>query len=156
MMIKKTLSKDEALQKAKHYCDYQKRCQSEVRVKLYAMGLKKNDVEGLITQLIEENYLNDESFAIAFARGRFRLKHWGKVKIKNELKLKRVSEYCIGRALAEINEKDYHDAINKEAKGKLRSLQNEKSPFIKKRKLSDYLQQKGYERGLINNIIAQI
>ncbi len=156
MMIKKTLTKEEALQKARHYCDYQKRCHSEVKEKLYSFGLKKNDVEELLAQLIEENYLNEESFAIAFARGRFRMKHWGKVKIKNELKLKRVSGYCINKALSQINEEDYQHTFQKEAAKKLQSLKTEKNVFVKKRKLWDYLQQKGFEKELINNIIAGI
>src|ERR1700744_6284152 len=89
------LTKEQALQKAQHYCAYQERCHSEVKEKLYSIGLRKNDVEELMATLVEENYLNEERFAVQFAGGRFRIKHWGKVKIKFELKKKQVSDYCI-------------------------------------------------------------
>src|SRR4249919_2672470 len=92
-----------ALQKAKHYCAYQERCHSEVRDKLYSFGLHRNEVEPLLTQLIEENFLNEERFAIAYAGGKFRIKNWGKEKIKYALKQNKVSEYCIHKALAAIN-----------------------------------------------------
>ena len=94
-MFKKYLTKQEALQKAKHYCAYQERCHSEVKEKLYGFGLWKNDVEDLLSTLIEEDYLNEERFAIQFAGGRFRMKQWGRVKIKYELKQKKVSDYLI-------------------------------------------------------------
>lgn len=107
MITKKQITKEEALQKIRRYCDYQKRSHSETKRKLYSLGLRKNDVEDLVAQLVEEKYLNEEDFAIAFARGKFRMKQWGKVKIKNELKLKQVSNYCINKALNEIKKEDY-------------------------------------------------
>src|ERR1700688_1600996 len=100
MIGKKQLTREQALQKARHYCAYQERCHSEVKEKLYSFGLGKKDVEESLSQLIEENYLNEERYAIQYAGGRFRLKHWGRVKIRYELRQKLVSEYCIGRALA--------------------------------------------------------
>ena len=93
-MFKKQLSKEQALQKLKHYCAYQERCHSEAIQKLYDLGVRKADHAEIIATLIEEGYLNEERFAIAFARGRFRLKQWGRVKIKYELKQKQVSDFA--------------------------------------------------------------
>ena len=87
-MYKQQLTKEQAHQKAKHYCAYQERCHSEVKEKLYGFGLRKSDVEDLLSKLIEEDYLNEERFAIQFAGGRFRMKQWGRIKIKYELKQK--------------------------------------------------------------------
>src|ERR1700748_907813 len=99
-MWKRTvLSPEQALQKARHYCGYQERCHSEVQEKLYSLGLRKPQVEAALATLIEENYLNEERFAIQFAGGHFRLKQWGKVRIRYQLKQKKVSEYCIRTAL---------------------------------------------------------
>jgi len=85
----------QALPKAKNYCAYQERCHSEVKDKLYGFGLNKNETEQIISTLIEENYLNEERFAISFAGGHFRIKNWGRIKIKIALKQKKVSDYCI-------------------------------------------------------------
>lgn len=150
------ISKEKALQKIKHYCGYQERCHSEVKDKLYSMGLWKKDVEELISNLIEENYLNEERFAIQFAGGKFRMKQWGRIKIKYELKQKQISEYCIKKAIKEIDENSYQQVFQKLASQKWVSLKGEKNIFIKKRKLSDYLIQKGYEMNLVNEKLHSI
>ena len=103
-MYKKYVTNEQALQKLKHYCAYQERCHSEVKEKLYSLGVWKKDQDQMIATMIEEGYLNEERFAIAFASGRFKIKHWGRVKIKYELKQKQVSEYCIKKALKQIEE----------------------------------------------------
>ncbi len=101
------------LQKIKRYCAYQERSQQEVRDKLYDEGLHKNDVENTIAELVTEGYINEERFAIAYAGGKFRVKSWGKVKIKLELKAKKVSDYCIRKALAAIDDHDYNKTLQK-------------------------------------------
>ncbi|MBP6234345.1 MAG: RecX family transcriptional regulator, partial [Chitinophagaceae bacterium] len=98
-MYKKYLTKEQALQKLKHYCAYQERCHSEVKEKLYQLGVWKKEHDEIIASLIEENYLNEERFAVAYAGGHFRIKQWGRIKIKYELKQKQVSEYSIKKAL---------------------------------------------------------
>ena len=143
MLPKKYFSKDEALQKAKHYCGYQERCHAEVKEKLYSFGLYKTDVEQLLSQLIEENYLNEERFADAFARGHFRMKQWGRIKIKQALQQKQVSIYSIKKAMNEIDEAAYTQTLQKLATVKWKSLSSEKNIFIKMRKTQDYLLQKG-------------
>jgi len=149
MAFKKYLTREQALQKAKHYCGYQERCHSEVKEKLYSFGLYKQQVEECLSQLIEENYLNEERFAQQFAGGKFRMKQWGRVKIKYELKQKQVSEYCIKKGLKEIDEGNYLATLKKLATEKWESLASEKNIFTKLRKTQDYLLQKGYEPDLI-------
>jgi regulatory protein len=148
-------SRDKALMKIKHYCGYQERSHAEVKEKLYSFGLWKNDVETLISQLIEENYLNEERFAIHFAGGKFRMKQWGRVKIRYELKQKQVSEYCIRKALKEIDEKSYGETLQKLARQKLSALKSEKNIFIRKRKMQDFLLRKGFEMDLVNAIVKE-
>src|SRR5215467_3120575 len=113
MPYRRTFTKEQALQKAKHYCAYQERSHFEAKEKLYSFGLHKQEVELVLSQLIEENYLNEERFAIRFASGKFRMKHWGRIKIKYELKQKQVSEYCIKAALKEIDEEEYRSTLIK-------------------------------------------
>lgn len=155
MIQRKYLTKEQALQKAKHYCAYQERCHSEVKEKLYSLGLWKKDVEEIISQLIEENYLNEERYTIAFAGGKFRMKHWGRIKIKYELQQKKISAYCINKAMKEISEEDYQKTFSKLAKIKWSTLKSEKNIFIKKRKTQDYLMQKGFEYELINEFFKK-
>ena len=149
------LSLEQALQKARHYCAYQERCHSEVKEKLYSFGLRKNDVEQALSSLIEENYLNEERFAVQFAGGRFRMKQWGKVKIRYELKQKQVGDYCIKKALASIGEDDYDRTLTRLAEDKWEYLQQEQT-FIRRQKLQNYLIQKGYETEKIQSIITRI
>ena len=156
MAFKKYLSKEQALQKAKHYCGYQERCHSEVKEKLYSLGLYKQQAEECIAQLIEENYLNEERFAIQFAGGHFRSKKWGRVKIAYTLKQKQVSAYCIKKALQQIDASDYEKTLQKLFDEKLRTLKPEKNSFVKKRKLQDHLMQKGYETDLIRELLKEI
>jgi len=155
-MNKQYFSKEEALQKAKQYCAYQERCHSEAKEKLYSFGLNKNEVDELLSELITGNYLNEERFAIQFAGGKFRIKQWGRIKIKYALKQKQVSAYCIKKALAVIDEADYNKTLEKIFEQKLKSLKAEKNRFIKKRKLQDHLLQKGYETDLIQSLISEI
>src|SRR5205814_1686674 len=79
----------------------------------YEWGLYKCDVELTIAQMIEEGYMNEERFAIAFAGGKFRIKNWGRIKIKLALKQKKVSDYCIRKALSQLDEKDYRKTLEK-------------------------------------------
>jgi regulatory protein len=152
-MQKMYLTKEQAIQKLKYYCSYQERCHSEVQSKLYDLGVYKNEHDEIISTLIQENYLNEERFAIQFAGGRFRMKQWGKTKIKYELKGKQISEYCIKKALATIPTADYLQTAQKLFDLKNSTLKSEKNFFTKKRKLQDYLMQKGYEINIIRELM---
>lgn len=154
MLYKKYLTKQQALQKLKHYCAYQERCHNEVKEKLYNLGVWKKDHDEIIATLIEENYLNEERFAIAFAGGKFRIKHWGRVKIKYELKQKQVSEYCIKKALKQIEEEEYLKILSKLAKEKYASLKNEQY-LVRKKKTMDYLIRKGFEMDLLREVVEK-
>ncbi len=153
-MIKK-LTKEQALPKIKLYCAYQERCHKEVKEKLYSLGLYKKDVEQLISQMIEENYLNEERFAIQYAGGKFRMNKWGRIKIKHALRQKQVSDYSIKKALQEINDSDYKKTLQKLAIQKLAQLKNEKNSFTRRKKLQDYLLQKGYEGELVREVVNE-
>ncbi len=151
--MQQQLTPQQALSKAKHYCAYQERCHSEVKDKLYGFGLNGSEADQIISTLIEENYLNEERFAILYAGGHFRTKNWGRVKIKYQLKKKMVSEYCIKKALASINAEEYVKTLTRLAEQKLKILRNEKNQFIKHKKLQDYLLQKGFETDLIKEVV---
>jgi regulatory protein len=136
------------LNKARKYCAYQERSQQEVRDKLYDLGLHKNDVEQSISLMIEEGFLNEERFAIAYAGGKFRIKQWGKIKIRLALKQKKVSDYCIKKALAQIPDKDYEAALQKIIL--LQSKKSaEKNPLKKNYKVAQYAIGRGFEPEMV-------
>lgn len=155
-MSQNRIPKEQAIQKLKHYCAYQERCHKEVREKLYSLGQWRDEVDEITAKLIEEGYLNEERFAIQFAGGRFRMKQWGRKKIETALKEKQVSPYCIKKAMKQIDEDDYTATLQKLAADKWSTLKSEKNIFIKMRKCSDYLLQKGYEHELIKEAIAEL
>jgi len=145
----------QALGRAYKYCAYQERCQQEVRDKLYSFQLQEDEVENIIVKLIEENFLNEERFAIAFAGGKFRVNKWGKPKIKQALKQKHVSDYCIKRGLAVIDVDDYLNALKKLATAKNKML-SDTNKFARAKKLQSYLLSKGFENDLIMTQIKLI
>lgn len=151
MPYKKSLTREQALQKLKHYCAYQERCHQDVKEKLYSLGVWKQDQDEIMATLIEENYLNEERFAIAFAGGKFRIKGWGRVKIKYELKQKQVSDYCIKKALKQIDEDEYQTQLQKTAVDKYNALKGEQY-LIRKKKTMDYLIVRGFESQLVNGL----
>lgn len=142
------LDKKQALVKAEHFCVYQERSQKEVRYKLVEWGMRGDELEEIISELILNNFLNEERFAKSYASGKFNIKHWGRVKIKQGLKLKGVPDKILQKAIYSINDDDYLQTIEKLASKKATSL-NENDPFKRKNKLMSYLQAKGFETDLI-------
>ena len=155
-MVFQQYTPEQSLPKIRQYCAYQERCHKEVRERLYSFGLNKIEVEQIISTLINENYLNEERFAIQFAGGKFRMKQWGKIKIKQALKFKQVSDYCIKKALKEIDDISYERVFQKLAEQKLKTLKSERNIFVKKRKLQDFLLQRGFENELIKDVLKNL
>ena len=155
-MVFQQYTPEQSLPKIKQYCAYQERCHKEVREKLYSFGLNKIEVGEIVSTLINENYLNEERFAIQFAGGKFRMKQWGKNKIKQALTFKQVSDYCIKKALKEIDGVSYERAFQKLSEQKLKTLKSERNIFVKKRKLQDFLLQRGFESDLIREVIKNV
>jgi len=153
-IYKKQLTTEQALQKLRHYCGYQERCHSEVKSKLYNLGIFKNEHDAIIATLIQEDYLNELRFAIAFAGGKFRLKQWGRVKIKYELKNKQLSDYCIKKALQQIKEDEYLAVLKKMAGEKFALLKDEPR-LVRQKKTADYLLQKGFEMDLVKGVVGE-
>ncbi|HPI55121.1 MAG TPA: regulatory protein RecX [Chitinophagaceae bacterium] len=144
-----------ALQKIKSYCAYQERSHQQVRYKLIELEVYGDDLEEMISVLIAENFLNEERYARSIARGKFKIKQWGRQKINYALKQEKVSAYCIRQAMTEIDEDEYLKTLDSLADKKLSTLKSEKNKFIKMTKLRNYLMQKGYESEYIRDILQQ-
>lgn len=138
----------EAIKKMEHYCAYQDRCHKDISQKLNTMKLIPEAKEKIILHLIEHNFLNEERFAKSFARGKFRIKKWGKQRIIRELKFRQISEYCIKVALKEISENEYLETFHNLAEKKFNSL-TDADTYKKRKKLIDYLLYRGWENQLV-------
>lgn len=138
----------EVKQKLEFYCAYQERCHNEVIQKLRTMAIDSVTIDEVVVHLIQNNFLNEERFACAFARGKNRIKHWGKARIINELKLRNISQYNILTALKEIDTEEYLEAFHVLSENHWLSI-SEKNSIKKKKKFCDFLLRKGYESNLI-------
>jgi regulatory protein len=152
---KKKYSPEQAWGKALKWCAYQERSQQDVRDKLYEYGLHERQVEELISRLIQEGFLNEERFAIAFAGGKFRILGWGKVKIKLALKQKRVSDYCIKKALSQIDDKAYIEKLKKVVLKRSKEIK-EKDTFKRNYKLAQYALSRGFEQDIVWSIVGEL
>jgi regulatory protein len=138
------------------YCNYQERSHQEVKDKLYELGAHTGEVNTLLAELIEAGLLNEERFARAFVRGRFRLKHWGRIKIIQQLKQHRISDYLLKKALKEIDPSEYFATASKLGLRKWESLHAERNAHVRRSKVFRYLLQKGYESNTIDEVIQEI
>ena len=117
------------------------------------MGLHSGEVEELISELITENFINEERFAISFAGGRFRLKKWGRIKIEHALRQRGLTDYCINKGMEEIEEADYLDLAANMIHEKW--LKVEGNHLEKKEKVTRFMAQKGFEFEIINKILRE-
>ena len=137
------------------YCAYRDRSQKEVEEKLLEMRMIPEAREEIIIKLMQDDFLNEERFARSFVRGKFRIKKWGRLRIKQELKLKEISAPIIKLAMTEIDENQYMSTLYALAEKKL-NLLKEPNKLKRRKKLSDHLLQKGYEAGLVYEVTASL
>jgi len=151
---KKYISKAEALQKLQRYCVYQDRCHQEVRSKLLDLGVYGDELEEIMADLVMDDFLNEERFARSFARGKFRQKQWGRIRIRQELKQRRISDYCIRKAMDEIEPELYEETLEA-VLHKKEALLKENDPYKRTNKLAQYAIRRGYEPNLVWQHIRQ-
>lgn len=150
-----TFTIKEALQKLEHFCAYQERCHEEVVSKLYSLKMTADEIDVIIVQLIEGNFLNESRFACSFARGKHRMKHWGKIRITNELKARHISSTNITLALKEISAEEYFETFENLAERCWNNL-TESNVLKKRKKFCDYMLRRGYESNLIYEKVKEL
>jgi len=136
--------KQEVLNKLMRYCAYQERCHQEVRNKIIKYEIYGDDLEEIIVYLIEQNYLNEERFAISFAGGKFRMKNWGKNRIRFELQKREISDYCIEKAVCEIEEDAYIVSLTRIIENQMEKY-SELGLLLSKDKALKYSTGRGFE-----------
>jgi len=142
----------QTLNALRKWCAAQERCQQECFFKLRILGLGEEQAEQALAQLISEGFINEERFARTFARGKFRIKKWGKRKIVFELKKRNISEYCVRKAMQEIDSNDYRAAIEELIRKKSKEIK-ETEPYARNSKLAAYLISKGYEPEVVREAL---
>ena len=143
------------LEKLRKYCAYQERCHQEVRSKLLSIKIYGDELEEIISELIKDNYLNEERFACAFARGKFRMKRWGRNKIKQHLQIKKITSYCVRKAMEEIDEEEYIETLDLILQKQLMKYEQLKS-IIARDKAIQYAISRGYETSIVYDRISII
>jgi len=138
----------EAIQKLEHYCAYQDRCHEEVIQKLRTLKMSSDEIDQIVVHLITDNFLNEERFACSFARGKHRIKYWGKTRIIRELQQRHISKYNIDKALKEISMEEYLENFHALAEKTWENLP-ETNLLKKKKKWCDFLFRKGFESNLV-------
>ena len=152
----KYTSKEEAIKKLRRYCAYQERCHQEVRSKLLDLKIYGDDLEEVMMHLIEENFLNEMRFAQAYARGKFNMKHWGRIKISLGLKNKNITPYLIQKGLDEIDEDLYLNVLRSEAEKYIDKYKDRLDSYVLRKKTTNYLMRKGYEIPLIQQVLIRL
>lgn len=140
------------LEKAKHYCAIQERAASEVKKKLFEWKVRPEKINAILETLLKENYINELRFAKVFVSGKFRIKKWGRIKIKSELRARKISEMNIQLALQEIDEDEYLVTLE-EVINKKRSTLSEPHSYNNKAKVLNFAASKGYEKHLIMDLL---
>lgn len=153
--MKPISSLKEAQQKIEYFCAYQERCHQEVTEKLRNMKMDSDEIDQIMVRLISDNFLNEERFACSFARGKHRIKHWGKIRIINELKFRNISQTLINSALKEISPEEYLATFHNLAERQWET--NRETNILKKRKkFCDYLLRRGYESNLVYEKVKEL
>ena len=155
--MRNVLTLDELKNRMERYCAYQERCHQEVKTKLRKIGAFGDDSDVVISHLIKNDYLNETRFAILYARSKFSIKKWGKKRIINELKQRKITIYNINKSLEQITEEDYILTFNTLAGKRWKQLKKEKEPLSQqKKKLINYLQYRGWENDLIFELLNKL
>jgi len=149
------LSKDDALSLMQKFCAYQDRCQSEVRTRLIEHSVYGDDLEEILADLISDDFINEERFAKSYVSGKFRIKKWGRMKIVKELKFRKISTYSINKGLRQIDEDDYLETLRILLEKKSKTIQT-RDKWQRRKKLTAYATQKGYEYELIKEALMLI
>ncbi|MBR9922392.1 MAG: RecX family transcriptional regulator [Bacteroidetes bacterium] len=150
------ISKTDALKKLQRYCAYQDRCHQEVRRKLLDLGVYGDELEEVMAELVEEKFLNEERFARSYARGKFRMKKWGWIRIQKELKQREISVYCIRKAREEIEEDAYHRTLREVLEKRFRNKSGFRNDYERIQDLIKYGFSRGFETNLVVPVANQI
>jgi regulatory protein len=151
------LSQEELLVKLESFCAYQERCEMDVIAKLRLWNISEEGYEVIISKLRLSGFLNVQRFAESYVSGKFRIKKWGKLKIRQGLYSKGISRDVIEKAIAEMDLEQYRETLFKLAERKIFEVRSkQKLDFKEKMKVMRYLTQRGFEYDLITDVMDEL
>ena len=153
-MVRKQLSKEEALSRLKHICASNEKCLYDVKQKLKSWGLI-DIFDEIADELIDEKYIDELRYAESFANDKVKFSYWGRKKIRYTLIGKGISDSTIDSALKSLNLEEYRQVVEKELNKKMRSLKEEDA-YKKKQKVFAFAAQRGYEGDLVSDILGDL
>lgn len=153
--VAKPLTPDQVLDKIAKYCAYQERCVKDVRDKMKTYDISQEDREKILDYLLDNRFVNDERFAKSFVRGKINQSGWGVNKIRFHLVQKGIAKEIIDEALQQTDEEVYRQRLTDILKAKAKTVKAD-SDFEKKRKLAAYAMQKGFEGGLVWEVVKDL
>ena len=145
----------EALQRAAAFCSRQETYTRHIREKLSEWGVSENDAEKVLSKLKEEKFLDDRRYALAFAREKFRLNRWGRMKISYMLRMKGIQDEVIGEAVFQFDEDQYAAACRELIRAKSSGMK-EKNPWTRKAKLQRFATSRGFESDLVFRLLDSL
>jgi regulatory protein len=137
------------------FCAYQERCRQEVWLKLDVFELSNEEKNAIIAELESEQYLNEHRFARSFAEGKFRIKKWGRIKIRMELKRRNIADTLIKESLSMIDGDQYYDVLKEMVLKKWLSVQRDESEK-RKQKVMRFAYSRGYEPDMILDALNEV
>ena len=144
-----------AYDKAAFLCSRSEHCSSDIQEKLKLWGLSSEDSELVIVKLVEEKYIDDERFARAYVKDKFRFNHWGKQKIAFMLRSKNISSEIMELAFEEIEDEGYSDELRKLLTDKEKSIKA-KDKYDKRNKLMRFAMGRGFESGQVYAVLKEL
>ena len=154
---KKNWSLEEARGKLETFCAYQERCIWELRRKLFEKGIQGNAVDKILAELEASGFVDEERFARSFARGKFQIKGWGRIRITSELKQRQISPYCLRKAMEEIDPEAYLQKLEQQLRTRAEQYNNGPSnPFEIRQRLAQYGIRKGFEPEIVWETLKKI
>ena len=153
--MKKEYSFEELLHKAASYCSISEHCISDVEDKLTAWGMAEDKKHKIIDKLIEDDFINEKRYCIAFTKDKFHFNKWGKIKISYSLKQKGLDSKLIDMALKTIDEGEYEEMLAVLLKNKLKTIKWEYE-YEKMGKLFNFAQSRGFESNVIDRVIRTL
>ena len=138
------------------YCSSTERSPHQLLRKMKQWSVEESFHESLLDKLRNENFLNEERFARAFAHDKLEFNQWGKNKIKFELRNHWLDEDTIFLGLDDIDESRYGEIALSLIKKKEKGLKKEITEIQKNNKVLSYMVQKGFEIELVKSLLSKL
>jgi len=145
----------EALSYTMDLCSRQEKCSSEIREKLKKFKVQEASMVKVLQTLKKEGFIDESRYAGMFVRDKLRINRWGKIKIQYMLSAKRIPDEIIRDALDGIDDQNYLEILKEELSKKQKSIKAE-NPFEVRNKLARFAQQRGFESGLIFQVLDEM